>query len=332
MNSPRWITWTDASFVLRGFLMGAADIVPGVSGGTVALIVGIYSRLVTAISHFDLSLVNHLRHRRWQAAVEHVDLRFCVALGCGILLGALSLASLMHYLLEHEMSRTLAVFFGLILASTFLVARQVERWTAPNLAAGALAALFAYWLCGQIAAEAEMSYGYLFFCAMIAICAMILPGISGAFVLLILGMYHNVTGVIKDMASGNITVDNILVFVVFGAGCALGLGAFSRILRVLLTRYEAATMTVLCGFMLGSLRRVWPFKNPAADYPPDTPFKRMDFVNIWPTIDVAFVIALLLAFAGFIAVLAIDWIARRNPATPVRSAETLEAEAEHIEH
>ncbi len=288
--------------------MGAADIVPGVSGGTVALILGIYERLVTAISRFDLTVVELAGRGEWRRAAEHVDLRFLVALGAGIGLGLLSLAGLMHYLLEHEMSATFGAFFGLILASSLIVARLVERWGTGELVAAAAGAAFAFWLTGLVPAQAGLSYGYLFLCGMVAICAMILPGISGAFVLLILGEYYNVTGVLKQIAAGDVTASALLVVVVFAAGAATGLLGFSKLLRWLLEHFHSATMAVLCGFMLGSLRRIWPFKVEVG-FSPGKAFRERVFANVAPwDFDGSVVVPLALCVAGVALVLTLERI------------------------
>jgi putative membrane protein len=299
----------DAKNVGRGLLMGAADIVPGVSGGTVALILGIYERLVAAISHVDLELVGHLRAGRIQGAIDHADLRFLAALLVGIGTGIVSLASLMHHLLEHEMAATFGLFFGLILASSWLVARLIERWTVLEVVAAVLGGVFAFWLTGLVPVVTNPTYPYLFVSGMIAICAMILPGISGAFVLLILGMYYHVTGVLKALASGVVSADNLATVVVFAAGCLTGLLAFSRLLRFLLERQHSVTMAVLCGFMFGSLRKIWPFKveiDPAVA----KDFKERVFENVWPwqSADGIFLPALMIV-AGVALVLFLERVA-----------------------
>jgi putative membrane protein len=292
--------------------MGGADIIPGVSGGTVALILGIYERLVTAISRFDLALLGKLRQGRWAEAAAHVDLRFLVALGCGILTGVVGLASLMNYLLEHQLQPTLAVFFGLILASSLLVARAVERWNAAGLILALLGASFAWWLVAQPFMTGSDTYGYLFLCGMVAICAMILPGISGAFILLIMGEYYYVTGVIRSLKDGQVTLETVLVLAMFAAGCAIGLLGFSKFLRWLLARRHAETMAVLCGFMIGSLRKIWPFKQaPAPGEAVD--LRHGQLRNAWPdAIDAQVVLVIVLAVLAIGFVLALDWLTRRR--------------------
>ena len=256
---------TDLAQLVRGFLMGSADIIPGVSGGTVALILGIYTRLVTAISRFDTQLIRLIAQRRWLAAAEHVDLRFLVALGLGILSGVVCLASLVLYLLTEQRSYTLAVFFGLILASSLIVARMVcprtsaQLWGSCGLALAA--ALFAYWLVGLEQFGFHDNLGYFFLCGAVAICAMILPGISGAYILWLLGAYETVAGIIHNLAHFEVTTREVLTLAVFTAGCGVGLVSFSKLLRLLLDRAHMPTMAVLGGFMVGSLRLMWPFQN-----------------------------------------------------------------------
>ena len=247
--------------------MGAADVIPGVSGGTVALVLGIYERLVGAISHFDRAFLEHLVARRWIQAWRHVDFGFLLALATGIGLGIVSLGTIIGGLLHDDYTRplTLAAFFGMIAASAVLVARMVKMESVGALFRCAVlaiaAALFAYWLTTfQITAYRDPALGYLFLCGMIAICAMILPGISGAHILLILGAYTYVLGIIRGIVHGDLSGAALLSLGVFAAGCAVGLLAFSKVLRWLLDRYNAPTMAVLCGFMIGALRKVWPFQ------------------------------------------------------------------------
>lgn len=292
--------------------MGGADAIPGVSGGTVALILGIYQRLVTAISHFDTLLLGHLRHRRWRAAAEHLDLRFLLALGCGILSGFVLLASVMNFLLQEYLQETLAVFFGLILASSVLVARGIHRWDAAQGALAVGGAAFAFWLVAQPFMGGREGLDYLFLCGMVAICAMILPGISGAFILLIMGRYEYVTGIVRSLVHGDVAAEEILALAVFATGCLVGLLSFTKVLRWLLARLKPQTMAVLCGFMIGSLRRIWPFKAvPTTGEPID--LRHHQVANAWPSqFDTGVVAAILLAAAAVAFVFALDWITRRH--------------------
>ncbi|MEM6656360.1 MAG: DUF368 domain-containing protein [Planctomycetota bacterium] len=255
---------SDFATIARGFLMGAADIVPGVSGGTVALIVGIYDRLLTAISSFDAELARLISTRKWRSAAEHVDFRFLLALAIGIVGGFVSLAGVMHHLLEHHLSLTFAAFFGLILASGLLVGRMCRPDSTlaatRAIAVGVAAAAAAFWLVTQPQLASGSGLVYTFLCGSIAICAMILPGISGSYLLVLLGMYEPITGLVKRAPRLDVTGDEIVTLVVFIAGCATGLLTFSRLLKLLLARMWTPTMAALCGFMIGSLYKIWPFQ------------------------------------------------------------------------
>ncbi len=300
-----------AANVVRGMLMGGADVIPGVSGGTVALILGIYERLVTAISHVDLHLLTLVRKGRIREAAAHLDLMFLVSLGAGIMVGILSLGSVVNQLLSSPGTRelTLAAFFGIILASSVLVARMIHVRTTNEVAVhvvlGVLGAGFAFWLTGLRGEEVTLSHGYVFVCGMIGICAMILPGISGAFILLIMGAYLPLTDILKALPRGEVGLSDLITVVVFGAGCALGLIAFSKVLRWLLARHEAPTMAILCGFMVGALRKIWPFQT---DLTPEIEkVKHKLYANAWPeTFDSHVLACLAIAVVGIIAVLLLD--------------------------
>lgn len=262
---------SDLTQFARGFLMGGADIIPGVSGGTVALILGIYERLITAISHVDGHLLSLIGKGHWRQAAQHLDLRFLLGLGAGILTGIACLAKLMRYLLLYQRMYTLAVFFGLILASSFLVMRLVQPRSQTQRAAcyllAALSALFAFWLVGLEQVGFHDHLGYFFLCGAIAICAMILPGISGSYILWLLGAYVAVTGIIEHILHFEFEQREILSLLVFAVGCAVGLIGFSKLLRWLLARAHMPIMALLGGFMIGSLRLMWPFQH---DLTPET--------------------------------------------------------------
>ena len=314
----------DVKHILRGLLMGAADIIPGVSGGTMALILGIYNRLVTAISHVDRTLLGHLTHRRWSDAAKHLDLRFLIALGAGIATGIVALGSLMHLLLEDYTQYTLAAFFGLIAASSLLVGRMIEKWTPGIVTLVALGAAVALWIVRQPALTPPPdALWYVFVCGVIGICAMILPGISGAFILLILGKYHDITGIIKDTLKLIITSDNVLTVFVFAAGCAIGLISFSKVLRWLLARHESQTMGVLCGFMLGSLWKIWPFQRDLT--PGEEKFKLKQFEHLSLSevpIDVTFAVTIGIAIAAVLFVLILDRMTHGHDIVPLQDQPT----------
>ena len=237
---------------LRGVLMGAADIIPGVSGGTIAFITGIYDTLLGSIRSFDLELLARLWRRDIRGAWQHVNGSFLLALLLGIGTSIFSLARLISWVLDNHPVPLWAFFFGLILASAAVLLRQIEGWTAPRLlcllAGAAAAGLIAF----SPAANMEFGLAGVFLCGFLAICAMILPGISGSFILVLLGMYGTVLAAVKSL--------DLLFLLVFILGAGTGLLCFSRLLHWLLHRFHQATMALLTGFLFGSLVIVWPWK------------------------------------------------------------------------
>lgn len=303
----------DFTTVGCGFLMGAADIVPGVSGGTVALILGVYERLVTAISRCDTIFFRLLKSKQWKEAADYIDLRFVVALGFGIACGIAALASVMNRLLTDHMSATFAAFSGMILASSLLVGRRITNWKMEHYGTLLLGVVIALWLVTLPALKSPPeTLWYLFLCGMIGITAMILPGISGAFILLLLNRYHFITDSIKGLPKGEVSVEVLLSLSVFALGCLTGLLSFSRVLRWLLTKYHDVTMAMLCGFMLGSLLKLWPFQQEVGFA---EKFKHKVFQQVWPeSFDQSVLMTIGLAVAGFIAVMVLDQIGRKaNP-------------------
>lgn len=300
----------------RGVLMGAADIVPGVSGGTVALILGIYTRLVTAISHVDGRLLQLVRHGQWGKITQHLDLRFLVALATGIAVGIVALAGVMHTLMEEHREPTYAAFFGMILASGVLVGRMCRprgsQQKAACLAIAVVAAAGAWWVVSQVGLQNRPgNHAYTFVCGAVGICAMILPGVSGSYLLLILDKYEEITGIIKALPKMQVNSADLLTVCVFASGCIIGLLLFSKLLRWLLTTYQAETMAALCGFMIGSLWKVWPFQQ--GDTPPDASLKEQAVLLSpgWPDPTQPAVLCLVVGVVSFVAVLAIDQLAAR---------------------
>ena len=294
-----------------GFLMGAADIVPGVSGGTVALVLGIYERLISAISQCNGTFVRLLLARKWKAAAAHIDLRFVVALGCGIAVGIGGLASLMNRLMTEQMSPTFAAFSGMILASSLLVARRIPEWQKQYMGLFVLGIAIALRLVTLPALQnPPHTLWYMFLCGMIGITAMILPGISGAFLLLLLNRYHYITESIKGILHGEISIEVLLSLGVFACGCVTGLLSFSRVLRWQLRTHHDGTMAVLCGFMIGSLYRLWPFQREVGFA---ERFKDKVFEHVIPeTISRAEWSAIIMCGLGIAAVLTLDAIASRG--------------------
>ena len=240
--------------------MGAADVVPGVSGGTIAFISGIYLRLLNAIRSINISAVKVLFSDGVVSAWRHIDGTFLLALGAGIAISVLSLARVIRYCLEAYPTCVWGFFFGLILASSVFLGRQV-KWQLPAvimLVVGVVAALFV----AEIRpTEIEATTLTIFFSGAFAICAMILPGISGSFILLIIGMYPLVLDAIHNL--------DLAFIAIFGSGCAVGLLAFSHVLAYLLERFEHTMLALLTGFLAGSLMMVWPWQHVVETYTKD---------------------------------------------------------------
>ena len=308
----------DGITILCGLSMGCADVVPGVSGGTVALILGIYERLVTAISRFDRTFVRHLMRCQWQAAATYIDLRFLVFLAGGLGSGIVVMSLLINRLLAEPFTRsiTFAAFSGMILSSSWLVAMTIRPGGGQKrycLALG-LAGVSIAWSASSLTpagASAPPSLVWLFVCGSIAICAMILPGISGALMLLVLGVYAHLTEIPHNLLHGEEWLNSVLMLLVFGSGCAVGLVSFSKVLKWLLARHHALTMSILCGFMLGALRRLWPFQ---MDLTQDIEeFKHKQFRLVWPeALDGEFIAVVLATVSAIVVVLAIDWSVRAS--------------------
>ncbi|MBL8130647.1 MAG: DUF368 domain-containing protein [Anaerolineae bacterium] len=238
-----------ARLFLTGFTMGAADIVPGVSGGTIAFIAGIYDTLLNAIKSFDLQAARLALGFKFKELLEHIPLAFLITLGLGILVAIFSLSNLLGHALEDQPVYVFAFFGGLVLASIVSVGLKV-KWSTLTLIAMVATAIFAYWLVGlEELQTSEHSLPVLFASGAVAIMAMILPGISGSFILLILGQYRFILGAVRSL--------DILSLIAVAAGCAVGIIGFSRVLSWLLNRYEQVTVAALVGFMIGSLRRVY---------------------------------------------------------------------------
>ncbi len=237
--------------LLSGFFVGSADVVPGVSGGTMAFILGIYDELIDSIRAV-VPFLKSLLALRWREAFEILPWRFLLPVGLGVATAILSLAGFLSWALEEHPVYVFSLFFGLILASLYVVRKRVKNWNIANLMALVLSAIGAYVLVGLTPTNTPENLWFVFLSAAIAICAMILPGISGAFILLLLGKY-------KFIIDSLLAFD-IPVILVFMLGAAVGIVTFSNILRWLLNHYHDLTVAILIGFMLGSLRKIWPWK------------------------------------------------------------------------
>ncbi|MFC3031121.1 DUF368 domain-containing protein [Pseudoalteromonas fenneropenaei] len=243
---------------LKGAGMGAADVVPGVSGGTIAFITGIYARLLGAIQNVNMTALSILMKQGVRPAWQYIDGFFLLCLFSGLLTSAASLAKLITYLLEHHQTLVWSFFFGLIVASFWHVAKQVKRWSLPVVLSCVLGAAIAFAITSLAPTEANPQTWFYFVAGAIAICAMILPGISGSFILLLMGMYGHVLAAVNRL--------DVALLALFLLGCVIGLMAFSRFLSWLLKAYEQVTFALLSGFLIGSLNLLWPWKEVISTY------------------------------------------------------------------
>lgn len=232
--------------------MGAADVVPGVSGGTIAFISGIYEELITTINNVNLSLFKTWRVQGFGAAWKQLNGNFLLALFLGIGISVLSLAKMVSWLLENQPILIWSFFFGLVIASIFFVGKEVQKWNMGSITALLIGAAIAYYVTILPPSENAGSLPYLFFSGALAICAMILPGISGAFILVLLGSYKTVIDAVHNL--------DIKIIAVVGTGAIFGLLSFARLLKWMFTHYKNTTLALLTGFIIGSLNKIWPWK------------------------------------------------------------------------
>jgi putative membrane protein len=303
-------TWREGlSLFLKGVFMGAANIIPGVSGGTIALITGIYTELLLAIRSFNLETVRYLGRFRIKEALHTLHLRFLVVLCVGVALSILSLAHVVLYVFARFPIQIWSLFFGLILSSILVMGLKTKGWLGFGGLAFVLGTVASYLLVGLIPVTTPDSAWLIFLAGVVAICTMILPGLSGSFLLLILGKYEYIIGALKNPFAS----ENLVILSVFGLGCLVGIIAFSRVLSALLARYENTTMAVLTGIMCGSLRKIWPWKEVLQTQVVAGKVRIIEEANMLPDrFDVGFLVAIVLMIAGFLAVLILERSAARR--------------------
>ena len=241
-----------AVLMLKGMGMGAADVVPGVSGGTIAFIVGIYDELIDSIKSINLRSIKLFLTGQFKEFFQAVNAKFLLSVILGIGISVFSLAKIITWLLIEHPILVWSFFFGLVLASTWFVSRDIKKWNWKTILCFFIGVLIAYYITIATPAETPTNLLFVFFCGAIAICAMILPGISGSFILVLLGKYFYIMEAIKSL--------DITIIAVFGGGACLGITSFSRVLSFALKHFRNVTLAVLTGFMLGSLNKVWPWK------------------------------------------------------------------------
>jgi len=312
---------------LKGLGMGAADVVPGVSGGTIAFITGIYEELLDSIKSVDIDALKKLLKFDLKGFWSHINGNFLLVLFLGIGTALISLSRLVLYLLENHPEMLWSFFFGLIIASAILVGKQVRQWGARPIVGLIIGTAVAYWIT-TLGALGDQYSGviYVFFCGAIAICAMILPGISGSFILILLGAYEYVFGTLQKLidalASANMgdILEHAKIIGAFIVGCVFGLLSFSRLLSWLFSKFHDFIVAMLIGFLIGSLNKVWPWKETVETFVDrHSVEKPLVQENISPTVYTEItgqpdymVECILLAIGGFVLVYGIEIISKKS--------------------
>ncbi len=281
---------------LRGVCMGAADVVPGVSGGTIAFVTGIYEELIYSIRSVDRRFVSLLLALRLREALKRVPWRFLGPVLIGILLAVVALARGIQWMLHHKPELIWAFFFGLVVASVLVVRKRVVAWRGSTWIAAFAAGLLFYVVVGLVPVKTPDSPWFLLLCGVIAISAMILPGISGSFILVLLGKYEYLLTALNNR--------DLFPIVLFTAGAAIGILSVARVLAWIFRRHHDLTVATLTGFMAGSLRKIWPWKDDVSVLAVDAPLVQL---NVLPrTIDGELAAAVGLAVMGFAVVFVLD--------------------------
>lgn len=303
----------------KGMAMGAADVVPGVSGGTIAFISGIYEELIETINSLDFGFFKTWKTNGFSKAWKKYNLSFLLALGVGVIVSILSLARLIIWLLEHHPIAVWAFFFGLVVASILYVGVQVTQWRFATILALVLASAASYLITiGEPITTPDNNW-FLFFAGFIAIIAMILPGISGAFILLLLGAYTNVMGIVTQLGDGiigtntDLLLEASLKLLIFALGAVTGLKVFSKVLNWMFTHKKNLILAILTGFMIGALNKIWPWKK-VLEYRINSSGEEIPFLeqSILPNNfngDPQVINAVLFAVLGFLTIFLLERIA-----------------------
>ncbi len=293
--------------VLKGMAMGAADVVPGVSGGTIAFISGIYEELITSINNIRPSLIATWRRNGFKAFWHELNGNFLLALFLGIAISVVTLARLISWLLTEQPVLIWSFFFGLVLASVIYVGKAIGRWNLSVAAMGLLGAAVATIVVSLPVSEQSASLPYLFLSGALAVCAMILPGISGAFILVLLGSYRTVLDAVHQR--------DFQLLLVTAAGAVFGLLSFARLLKWMFSRFRDPTLALLTGFILGSLVKIWPWKKVLETRVFDGKTLVLKDANVAPweySGEPQLGLALLLAAVGFSLIFALEGLASRK--------------------
>lgn len=287
--------------------MGAADVVPGVSGGTIAFITGIYEELINSIKGINLEAIKLFFSGRWRSFWKQINGNFLLAVFAGIFISVLSLARLLEYLLEHHPILIWSFFFGLVLASSYVVSRKISQWQYSKIVALFVGIGVAFYITSVTPTTTTDASWFVILSGGLASCAMILPGISGSFILLLLGKYTFALHAVNERI--------ILDLLLLGVGAVSGLILFANLLSWLLKKYHDITIAVLVGFMIGSLNKIWPWKETLETILVEGELKPLVEKNILPSPgspENQFWMALLLAAAGIALILLIEIGLTRN--------------------
>lgn len=292
-----------ALLALKGMSMGAADVVPGVSGGTIAFIVGIYDELIDSIKSINAQSLKMFFTGRWRAFWKMINGNFLFFLLAGIGISVFSLAKVITWLLTDHPILVWSFFFGLVLASTWFVGKDIKEWNWKTILGFIVGGVVAFYITVATPAETPSNLLFIFLCGAIAICAMILPGISGSFILVLLGKYFFIMEAVKTL--------DIKIIVVFGAGACIGITTFSRVLSYALKHFRNITLAVLTGFMLGSLNKVWPWKKTVETFIDSHGVEKpLIETNIWP--NQYLLEAIVLMLVGFFLVYFLEKLSNRK--------------------
>lgn len=281
-------------YLLKGIAVGVANVIPGVSGGTIALITGIFERLINSLKSFGISAVKLLLSGQWKAFAKKTDFYFLLSLLLGVFLAIVLLARLFDFLFQNYPVYIWSFFFGLILASVYFVGRTIEKWSVSTIITFILGTAIAITLTFMTPATQNDSFLYLVICGVVAVCSMILPGLSGSFVLILMGNYQ----LIAIDAINNRDI-GVLIPVVLGAG--FGLLAFSHLLSWVFKRFKDQTIAGLTGFILGSLGVIWPWKDAIIQLFGEKE-KVIGYDYRLPIVNLEFVIAVVLIILGIVAI------------------------------
>ena len=296
--------------LLKGMGMGASDVVPGVSGGTIAFIAGIYEELIHSIKSINLDSLSDLVKLNFKDFWKKINGNFLLAVFSGVLISVFTLANLLEYLLVNHPVYIWSFFFGLVIASAIIILKDIKKWNVSIVISLVAGIIIAFWITTITPSEPTKALWFVFISGSLAICAMILPGISGSFILVLLGMYQHILGAVSNL--------EIIILLVFLAGAVIGLISFSNFLSWLLKEFRYPTIALLAGFMGGSLNKIWPWKQTIETFVDrHGDIQPLIQKNVLPEFGFGtdFLPAVGIAFIGFLLIWILSKMAKKNPET-----------------